>query len=70
MSQERSCYRIFTGTVERVCENILAWEVSAQNSDFVTPAQAGVQEPLDTSWIPACAGMTTRFSPPMADYEA
>ena len=29
------------------------------DADPVTPAQAGVQDPIEAVWIPACAGMTT-----------
>ena len=37
-------------------------------SDFVTPAQAGVQDATVGSWIPACAGMTKVTGPCSPSY--
>ncbi len=32
------------------------------NNQFVIPAHAGIQSFENIIWIPACAGMTTRFA--------
>ncbi len=48
------------GRHSRVCEDILAAARHAKDTDSVIPAKAGIQEPIEALWIPACAGMTER----------